>query len=250
MPCSRVERGGRCGTLPKLSGRRGPRNACPGTRAHAGSALPVPPRPPAWLSCSVFGPSADPAAPAETRAPLQLMHRTSVLHRLVPLLAALVLAACEQKPTQPAGVISRERFVAANVAVRALPDTAQPAARAAALKKAGVTERQLRMWVAAHARNAETLSKTWEEIAFKVDSIGGAMPAPVAGEVPPGSPPAVATAPRPVPDARRDSLPGVAPNRDSLLAIPRDAPMSREDREKSRQRMRELRSRRTPQRPQ
>lgn len=124
-----------------------------------------------------------------------MKHRTL----LVPL-AALALAACtEKKPETPAGVISREKFVAANVAVRLLPDTAQQAARDATLKKAGVSDRQLRAWVTAYSRQPETLAKTWEEIAFKVDSIGGGRPLP-GGPTPPmaaGGPPAPIELPMP-----------------------------------------------------
>jgi hypothetical protein len=136
-----------------------------------------------------------------------------VKHRTLPVLfAALSLAACTQKPETPTGVISREKFVAANVAVRLLPDTAQQAARDAALKKAGVSDRQLRAWVTAYSRQPETLAKTWEEIAFKVDSIGGGRPLPSGGgPTPPmaagGPPPPIEL---PMPDSlvlrRDDSL--------------------------------------------
>ena len=133
-------------------------------------------------------------------------------HRTLPvLLAALALAACTRTPEPPAGVISREKFVAANVAVRLLPDTVPQAARDAALKKTGVSDRQLRAWVTAYSRQPETLAKTWEEIAFKVDSISGGRPLPPgAGPVPPmaaGGPPPIEL---PMPDSlvlrRDDSL--------------------------------------------
>lgn len=128
------------------------------------------------------------------------MHRT-----LFVLFAALALAACTREPELPAGVISREKFVAANVAVRLVSDTAPQARRDSALRKAGVTDRQLRAWVTAHARDPEFLAKTWEEIAFKVDSMGGAQPLPPgAGPPPPmaaGGPP-----PRPIELPMHDSL--------------------------------------------
>jgi hypothetical protein len=109
-----------------------------------------------------------------------------VKHRtLLVTLAALSLAACTQEPEPPAGVIPREKFVAANVALRLLPDSAQQAARDAALKKAGVTDRQLRAWVTAYSRQPETLADTWEQIAFKVDSVSGAPPMPPGGPTPP-----------------------------------------------------------------
>ncbi|HZG43643.1 MAG TPA: hypothetical protein VEY93_11810, partial [Longimicrobium sp.] len=96
------------------------------------------------------------------------------------------LAACggDEKPS---GVMAREKFVAANVAVRTLPANATDADRAAALKKQRVTEKQMKAWVNAHARDAETLSLTWEEIAKKVDSLTTQRPGP-----PPGAPDAVA----------------------------------------------------------
>lgn len=128
------------------------------------------------------------------------MHRT-----LQILLAGLALAACTREPEMPAGVISREKFVAANVAVRLVSDTAPQALRDSALKKAGVSDRQLRAWVAAHARDPEFLAETWEQIAFKVDSMGGGQPLPPgAGPPPPmaaGAPP-----PRPTELPMHDSL--------------------------------------------
>ncbi|HST58369.1 MAG TPA: hypothetical protein VLK84_06775 [Longimicrobium sp.] len=140
-------------------------------------------------------------------------------HRiLLPALTALLAAAaCTPEPEVPAGVISREKFVAANVAVRTLPDTVSQARRDAALKKVGVTDRQLRTWVTVHARQPETLSKAWEDIAYKVDSISGTQPMlggpdrPVpGGPVPPpsvaGSPPP----PRPRP-GMRTGIPGERP---------------------------------------
>lgn len=120
-------------------------------------------------------------------------HRTL----LVPFAALLLLAACKPEPKVPAGVISRDKFVAANIAVRTLPESAAQAQREAALKKAGVTDRQLRAWVTAHARQPETLSKAWEEIAFKVDSIGGGIPLPNGGVPQPGPEPAQQPPPPP-----------------------------------------------------
>jgi hypothetical protein len=145
-----------------------------------------------------------------------------VTHRTLPLALAALLAAaaCTPEPAVPAGTISREKFVAANVAVRTLPDTVSQARRDAALKKVGVTDRQLRTWVTVHARQPETLSKAWEDIAFKVDSIGGTQPmiggaerpVPPGGPVPPpsvaGSPPP----PRPRPGFR-NGIPGERPGR-------------------------------------
>lgn len=128
---------------------------------------------------------------------------------------AFSLAACggDEKPS---GVMAREKFVAANVAVRTLPANATDADRAAVLKKQRVTEKQMKAWVNAHARDAETLSLTWEEIAKKVDSLTtrpAVTPPGAAGDGPPpslGDPPT--TPPQAVP-------PGVRPRKDSLANI-------------------------------
>jgi hypothetical protein len=127
---------------------------------------------------------------------------------------ALALAACggDEKPS---GVMAREKFVAANVAVRTLPTNATDADRAAALKKQRVTEKQMKAWVNAHARDAETLSLAWEEIAKKVDSLTNqpVVPPGSPGDGPPpslGGPPTIA--PQSVP-------PGVRPRKDSLADI-------------------------------
>ena len=127
--------------------------------------------------------------------------------------AALALAACQGEPKTPAGVIPRDRFVAANVAVRALSDSATPQERRAALRKTGVTERQLRAWVNAQVRDPETLSKAWEEIALRVDSISGARPFPD-GDAPP-SPVTDAGA-----DAHRDSVLAEIQRRRDSLGLP------------------------------
>lgn len=151
---------------------------------------------------------------------------------LVPL-AALALAACSQEPKPPAGVIPRDRFVAANVAVRLLPETATQAERDAALKKAGVTDRQLRAFVTAYARRPEALAQTWEQIAFRVDSIAGGRPLPggippAGAGVPPGTvpPPPAAVAPAPVQlPVNEDSL----LRRDDSLRFRRPPPRPRPD---------------------
>jgi hypothetical protein len=93
------------------------------------------------------------------------MSRRAVLS----LLAFLALAGCRGGSGRT-DVIPTDRFVAANVALRILPDSAPQADRTAALKKARVTDRQLRAWVTAHARDPEALAKAWEQIATKVDS--------------------------------------------------------------------------------
>lgn len=114
----------------------------------------------------------------------------------------LALAACGGKE-QPAGVIAREKFVAANVAVRSLPDGATKEERAAVLRKHGVTDKQLQAWVAGHARQPETLAKAWEEIAFKLDSAG---PAGIVASPRPSPPPPGARIPPPRPAGMADSV--------------------------------------------
>jgi hypothetical protein len=135
-------------------------------------------------------------------------------HVWAPVFLGLSLAACggDEKPS---GVMAREKFVAANVAVRTLPANATDADRAAALKKQRVTEKQMKAWVNAHARDAEMLSLTWEEIAKKVDSLTHQPVTPPAspGDGPPpspGGPPTIA--PQSVP-------PGVRPRKDSLANL-------------------------------
>lgn len=136
-------------------------------------------------------------------------------HVWVPVFLAFSLAACAGDE-KPSGVMAREKFVAANVAMRTLPANATDADRAAALKKQRVTEKQMKAWVNAHARDAETLSITWEEIAKKVDSLTTPLPVTppaAAGEGPPpslGGPPTIP--PQSVP-------PGVRPRKDSLANI-------------------------------
>ncbi|HEX8395289.1 MAG TPA: hypothetical protein VF665_23270 [Longimicrobium sp.] len=93
------------------------------------------------------------------------------------LLLALMLAACggggERK-----GVVPRDRFVAANVALRMLPATATEAERKAVLKKFGVTDRQMLAWVDAHRNDPGALAEAWEQVAKRVDSLSALRPAP------------------------------------------------------------------------
>ncbi|HEY7771513.1 hypothetical protein [Longimicrobium sp.] len=138
-------------------------------------------------------------------------------HVWAPVFLVLSLAAC-RGDTKPSDVMAREKFVAANVAVRTLPANATDADRAAALKKQRVTEKQMQAWVNAHARDAETLSITWEEIAKKVDSLTthrpGSTPDSAGGGPPPslGGPPTIAPqSVRPAVRPRKDSLANIAP---------------------------------------
>lgn len=89
--------------------------------------------------------------------------------RTAPLVALLALAACGGRDAAP-GVMPRERFIAANVALRSIPDTAADAdsLRARALRRHRVTERDLLAFVRAQ-RDDEALSEIWGEIAMQVE---------------------------------------------------------------------------------
>jgi hypothetical protein len=99
-------------------------------------------------------------------------------HALLPLLAALALpAALGGCRDEYAGTLSRERFVAVNVALRRLDPAGRDSlrtaadsarARAAVLKKQGVTEEELRAFVDARRDDTEELSETWREIAARL----------------------------------------------------------------------------------
>ncbi|HEX8276334.1 MAG TPA: hypothetical protein VF615_27080 [Longimicrobiaceae bacterium] len=94
------------------------------------------------------------------------------------LLAALALpAALGACRDEYSGTLSRERFVAVNVALRRLDvprrdslrtpaDSAR--ARAAVLKRLGVTEKDLQAYVDARRNDTEELSETWTEISARI----------------------------------------------------------------------------------
>jgi len=86
-------------------------------------------------------------------------------------LLALALAGCGGG-REAAASIPRERFVAANVALRSVPDSVGNAAalRQAALRKHRVDEKALKGFVTVHGRDAEYMAGVWREIAQKVDS--------------------------------------------------------------------------------
>lgn len=95
------------------------------------------------------------------------------------MLLLLLTAACGGE-REAEGVISREKFVAANVALRSArfphPESAvtpedsakaradSAAIRAEVLRRQGVTPRQLRAFVAAHRSETEELAEVWDEI--------------------------------------------------------------------------------------
>jgi hypothetical protein len=78
------------------------------------------------------------------------------------LLAAAALAACAHRER----TIPREKFVAANVALRMINDSGPHAdtLRAAALKRYHVTSTDLRRFVAVNGSRTAVLAKVWDEI--------------------------------------------------------------------------------------
>jgi outer membrane biosynthesis protein TonB len=130
------------------------------------------------------------------------------LFRCAALAAALALAACQSEPD--ASGITREQFIRANVAVRAVSDTTPDAdtLRARALREMRVTPAQLKAWLAAHRRDTELLAETWTEIARRGDAADSTRHAASGGpKLPPGvrrpaapqSPPPTPAAPPPAP---------------------------------------------------
>ncbi|MBD0321152.1 MAG: hypothetical protein ICV87_12505 [Gemmatimonadetes bacterium] len=135
--------------------------------------------------------------------------------KLTSVLAALLLAACAG---DSAGGISREQFIRANVALRAVSDTAPQvdSLRARALRKEKVTPAQLRAWLRAHERNTELMADTWMEISKRVMAADSALrppaPPPPSGPPPrfPVGGPEIAP-PTPVPAPRTPPPPGPQP---------------------------------------
>jgi hypothetical protein len=95
------------------------------------------------------------------------------LHALILLLS---LAACGGR--EKSDVLPRDRFVAANVALRLLPANATEAQRRAALKKFKVTDKQMLAWVDAHRRDPGALAEAWQDVAKRVDSLSSLRPVP------------------------------------------------------------------------
>jgi hypothetical protein len=122
-------------------------------------------------------------------------------------LLALSLAACGGGRDASAA-IPRERFVAANVELRTVPDTVRDAAalREQALKAHRVTDEELKAFVAAHGGDATYMADVWREISHKVDSAyeatlavrngDDAHPDDDSGEPTPPIPPGIVDGPR------------------------------------------------------
>lgn len=112
--------------------------------------------------------------------------------RLAAVLAVL-LAACAGDESSSG--ISREKFIRANVALRAVSDTAPQvdSLRARALRKEKVTPAELRAWLREHERNTTLMAETWTEISKRVQAADSArrppLPVPPSGGPPPSFPP-------------------------------------------------------------
>jgi len=128
---------------------------------------------------------------------------------------ALLLAACGTESAS--GDISREQFIRANVALRAVSDTARQVdtLRARALRKEKVTPAQLTAWLQAHKEDPELLAETWTEISRRADaadSVNRPKPQPERPYVaPPPPPPAANPAPPMPPPASRPAPPSGPP---------------------------------------
>lgn len=128
-----------------------------------------------------------------------------------------VAAACGGDRGAP--TIPREKFVAANLALRAIPDTAhnRDSLRTAALRRLRVSEKDLRGYLQRHERNTALVASLWAEIADSLhrrDSIAAARaakpPAPDSATAPgtPGQPQPAAGQPAPSPATQFPAVPG------------------------------------------
>lgn len=131
-------------------------------------------------------------------------------------LLALALAACGTETAS--GGISREQFIRANVALRAVSDTSRQVdtLRSRALRKEKVTPAQLNAWLRAHRNDTELLAETWTEIARRADaadSVNHPKPPHRPYVAPPPPPPATNPAPPmpPPPPASRPTPPSGPP---------------------------------------
>jgi hypothetical protein len=120
--------------------------------------------------------------------------------------ALLALSGCGQEVDPRASTLSRERFVAVNVALRTarfpqppVPGTAADSAKARAdsarirsriLQREKVTPAELQAFVDARRDDTEELAEIWGEIADRVAKADSARRAPAAGAPPGGPPPA------------------------------------------------------------
>ena len=159
--------------------------------------------------------------------------------RTAILAAYVALAACSGG-AEP-GLITREQFIRANAALRAVSDTVpdSDSLRARALRAEKVTAAQLQAWLRAHQDDPVLLAETWTEItrrsdasdpsrhAAKRDSIGpvlthGPPPSevPPATAPPPGQPPV--SVPQPVPGPQ--PVPPATPQPSAPRPVPAQTP--------------------------
>jgi hypothetical protein len=85
--------------------------------------------------------------------------------------------------------ISRERFIAANVALRTLPADATDEQRAAVLDHYRASPEELRRWVEAHADEPRVLAEAWQQVATRLDSLSELRPRAESfdvADIPPG----------------------------------------------------------------
>lgn len=149
--------------------------------------------------------------------------------RIAVAAASLALAACSggEKP----GGITREQFIRANTALRAVSDSAPDvdSLRARALRSEKVTAAQLRAWLQAHLDDPVLLAETWSEIARRADASDparqAAKAAPHVG--PPlthGPPPEIQPAPLPAPPPVQRPVPPPATQPAPPVLTPTPAP--------------------------
>lgn len=117
--------------------------------------------------------------------------------------------------------ISQERFIAANVALRTLPQGATDEQRTEVLERYRVTADDLRRWVDARAGRPEALAEAWREVAERLDSLAameelGEAEGGVAGGPPP--PPVMDDTIRPRPGVK--DFPYRLPGRPGTVEIP------------------------------
>lgn len=146
------------------------------------------------------------------------------MKRYVAAAALLALAACDAGGGAAEGGISRRKFLAANVALRSVPDTVAGAERfrADSLKRHRVTEKELSAFVSAHLDDPEYMAVLWKEIADSLDRRWDAemarRPPPPHPNEPPPPPPGQELTPVPSPGAV--APPGSGPGVDSRSAPP------------------------------
>ena len=132
------------------------------------------------------------------------------------LLLLLLLAATGCRGTEPGDRISRERFVAANVALRTLPEDAAEEQRAAVLERYRVSSEDLHRWVEHHADEPAVLAAAWQEVAARLDSLADPRPEPFAD-----SPDSLAIGPPPPPPGVHEEPEKRVPDFAEEMGVPR-----------------------------